>query len=116
MPYACGHEIDFQRRQSLPPEKMFSINVGSIFGPKPLRNDNENLTNAQQIVTDSLMNARTVQALGIEKALVEMYMPLVLRKKVMMPLELLTYKLMSRGSKMYSLGDKSHKYIVLYYT
>ncbi|CAK9118150.1 unnamed protein product [Durusdinium trenchii] len=38
------------------------------------KNDNENLTNAQQIVTDSLMNARTVQALGVEKGLVEMYM------------------------------------------
>eukprot|EP00434_Breviolum_minutum_P013893 symbB.v1.2.012251.t1/scaffold843.1/size158467/2 len=38
------------------------------------KTDNENLTNAQQIVTDSLMNARTVQALGIETSLVSMYM------------------------------------------
>jgi len=38
------------------------------------KNDNENLTNAQQIVTDSLMNARTVQALGVERSLVSMYM------------------------------------------
>ena len=38
------------------------------------KTDNENLTNAQQIVTDSLKNARTVQALGIETSLVSMYM------------------------------------------
>ncbi|CAJ1454711.1 unnamed protein product, partial [Effrenium voratum] len=37
------------------------------------KNENEDLTMAQQIVTDSVMNARTVQALGVEKALVAMY-------------------------------------------
>ncbi|CAL1142099.1 unnamed protein product [Cladocopium goreaui] len=37
------------------------------------KNENENLTNAQQVVTDSVMNARTVQALGVEKSLVAMY-------------------------------------------
>lgn len=37
------------------------------------KNENENLTNAQQVVTDSVMNARTVQALGVEKSLVSMY-------------------------------------------
>ena len=37
------------------------------------KNENQNLTNAQQVVTDSLMNARTVQALGVEKSLVTMY-------------------------------------------
>jgi len=37
------------------------------------KSENENLTNAQQIVTEAVMNARTVQALGIEKSLVAMY-------------------------------------------
>mmetsp|Transcript_37903 Transcript_37903/g.84730 ORF Transcript_37903/g.84730 Transcript_37903/m.84730 type:complete len:699 (-) Transcript_37903:43-2139(-) len=37
------------------------------------KNENENLSNAQQIVVDSVMNARTVQALGAEKSLVTMY-------------------------------------------
>ena len=37
------------------------------------KSENENLTNAQQVVTDSVMNARTVQALGVEQALVAMY-------------------------------------------
>eukprot|EP00438_Fugacium_kawagutii_P035094 Skav226924 [mRNA] locus=scaffold3728:95013:98921:- [translate_table: standard] len=37
------------------------------------KSENENLTNAQQIVTDSVMNARTVQALGVEHSLVAMY-------------------------------------------
>ncbi|CAJ1374272.1 unnamed protein product [Effrenium voratum] len=38
------------------------------------KNENEDLTHAQQIVVDSVMNARTIQALGVEKSLVEMYM------------------------------------------
>eukprot|EP00913_Durusdinium_trenchii_P009766 g9174.t1 len=37
------------------------------------KNENTNLKNAQQIVTDSVMNARTVQAMGVEKSLVAMY-------------------------------------------
>ncbi|CAE7810872.1 ABCB1, partial [Symbiodinium necroappetens] len=37
------------------------------------KNENENITNANQIVVDSVMNARTVQALGVEKGLVGMY-------------------------------------------
>eukprot|EP00435_Cladocopium_sp_Y103_P003448 s4310_g1.t1 len=37
------------------------------------KSENENLTQAQQIVTDSVMNARTVQALGVEHSLVSMY-------------------------------------------
>eukprot|EP00439_Symbiodinium_sp_Y106_P024056 s2066_g2.t3 len=38
------------------------------------KKENANLTNAQQIVVDSVMNARTVQALGVEKSLVTLYM------------------------------------------
>ena len=38
------------------------------------KSENENITNANQIVVDSVMNARTVQALGVEKSLVDMYM------------------------------------------
>ena len=38
------------------------------------KSENENITNANQIVVDSVMNARTVQALGVEKGLVQMYM------------------------------------------
>ena len=38
------------------------------------KSENENITNAQQIVVDSVMNARTVQALGVEKSLVTMYL------------------------------------------
>lgn len=37
------------------------------------KNENETLKNAQQLVTDSVMNARTVQALGVEESLVTMY-------------------------------------------
>jgi len=37
------------------------------------KSENENITNANQIVVDSVMNARTVQALGVEKGLVGMY-------------------------------------------
>ena len=41
------------------------------------KNENDTLKNAQQVVTDSLSNARTVQALGVEKSLVTMYVGLV---------------------------------------
>ena len=37
------------------------------------KNENQNITNANQIVVDSVMNARTVQALCVEKNLVHMY-------------------------------------------
>jgi len=46
------------------------------------KNENENITNAQQIVVDSVMNARTVQALGVERSLVDMYMSWVQKSMV----------------------------------
>jgi len=46
------------------------------------KNENENITNAQQIVVDSVMNARTVQALGVEKSLVDMYVGWVAKSMV----------------------------------
>ncbi|CAE7260932.1 ABCB1 [Symbiodinium pilosum] len=46
------------------------------------KNENANLTNAQQIVVDSVMNARTVQALGVEKSLVSLYMGWVKKSSV----------------------------------
>ncbi|CAE7751347.1 ABCB3, partial [Symbiodinium pilosum] len=39
--------------------------------------DNDGIKHAAQIVSDSVMNARTVQALGVEKNLVQMYISLV---------------------------------------
>ena len=39
--------------------------------------DNEGIKHAAQIVSDSVMNARTVQALGVEQSLVQMYTSLV---------------------------------------
>ena len=39
--------------------------------------DNEGIKHAAQVVSDSVMNARTVQALGVEQSLVQMYTSLV---------------------------------------
>ncbi|CAE7217756.1 ABCB1 [Symbiodinium natans] len=46
------------------------------------KQENSNLTNAQQIIVDSVMNARTVQALGVEKSLVSLYMGWVKKSSV----------------------------------
>ena len=44
--------------------------------------DNEGIKHAAQIVGDSVMNARTVQALGVETNLVQMYTTLVSRPRL----------------------------------
>mmetsp|Transcript_30535 Transcript_30535/g.54595 ORF Transcript_30535/g.54595 Transcript_30535/m.54595 type:complete len:1272 (-) Transcript_30535:403-4218(-) len=47
--------------------------------------DNEELKHAQQVISDSVQNARTVQALGNEKELVELYAAMVRKTAIGLP-------------------------------